>query len=194
LLCSSTPSCLLVCHLTWPGFWQSSCQLPRLSPRLFAGLRPPQSVLLIKGRAITAALGLLGWMQQAGLVPDVFTYSAAISACEWQQALAFLACMRQSGHLPDVISYNAALSACEKGNNGSRHLLFWRFCCSLVTCLTVSVTTLRSVLARRVSSGSRHLVFWRCCSSLVSYRMSSPTLLPSLHVSRESNGSRHWVC
>ena len=38
-------------------------------------------------------LGLLAVMQKAGLVPNVITYNAAISACEkgeqWQQALGF---------------------------------------------------------------------------------------------------------
>merc|ERR1712060_956869 len=54
-----------------------------------------------------------------GLLPDVITYSAAISACEKgqrpQQALQLLRELQLRGLLPDVITYNATISACEKG-------------------------------------------------------------------------------
>ena len=66
-------------------------------------------------------------MQLRGLVPDVITYNASISACEEgrkpqqalrqkpQQALHQLQEMLLRGLLPSVITYNAAISACEKG-------------------------------------------------------------------------------
>ena len=51
-----------------------------------------------------------------GLLPDVITYSAAISACEKgqkpQQALHLLQELQLRGLLPNVITYNAAISAC----------------------------------------------------------------------------------
>ena len=57
-------------------------------------------------------------MRKIGVLPDVITYNAAISACEkgeqWQQVLRILAEMRSVSVLPDVITYNAAISACEK--------------------------------------------------------------------------------
>ena len=53
-----------------------------------------------------AALKLLAEMQDQGLVPDVITYNAAISACEkgsqWQQALKLLAEMQGQGLEPDL--------------------------------------------------------------------------------------------
>ena len=54
-----------------------------------------------------------------GLLPNVITYSAAISACEKgqqpPQAVQLLPDMRRKGLLPSVISYNAAISAREMG-------------------------------------------------------------------------------
>ena len=65
------------------------------------------------------AFGLLHVMPRQGLLPDVISYSAAISACEKgqqpQQALQLLLDMRLKGLLPNVISYSATISACEKG-------------------------------------------------------------------------------
>merc|ERR1712190_431614 len=67
--------------------------------------------------------------QLRGLVPDVITYSAAISACEKgqrpQEALHLLQEMQLRGLVPDVITYSAAISACEKGQQPQQvlHLL-----------------------------------------------------------------------
>jgi hypothetical protein len=51
------------------------------------------------------------------LLPNVFTYSAAISACEkgeqWRQALGVLVWMQEADVMPSVITYNGAISACE---------------------------------------------------------------------------------
>ena len=68
-------------------------------------------------------------MQLRGLVPDVITYSAAISACEKgqqpQHALQLLQEMQYKGIVPNVISYSEAISACEWGQQPQQalHLL-----------------------------------------------------------------------
>ena len=58
-------------------------------------------------------------MRAHGYVPNVITFSAAISACEkggqWERALSLLTEMRAQGVEPNVISFNAAISACDKG-------------------------------------------------------------------------------
>jgi hypothetical protein len=65
-------------------------------------------------------------MLQSGLVPNVITYCAAISAGEegeqWQHALGLLAEMQQSGLAPYVITYNGALTACERTAIRPTHL------------------------------------------------------------------------
>ena len=63
-------------------------------------------------------------LQLRGLLPDVITYSAAISACEKgqkpQQALHLLQELQLRGLLPDVITYSAAIRACENGPRAPR--------------------------------------------------------------------------
>ncbi|CAK0851248.1 unnamed protein product [Prorocentrum cordatum] len=59
-------------------------------------------------------------MCEATVEPNIFSYSAGISACEkgeqWQPALALLSEMREAKVSPDVIyTYSAGISACEKG-------------------------------------------------------------------------------
>ena len=58
-------------------------------------------------------------MSQQGVVPEVITYNALISACEKgtqpERALKLLDTMKQEGVVPGVITYNALISACEKG-------------------------------------------------------------------------------
>ena len=58
-------------------------------------------------------------MKQQGVVPDVITYSALISACEkgnqLEQALGFFEAIKQQGLVPNLITYSALISACEKG-------------------------------------------------------------------------------
>ena len=60
------------------------------------------------------------------VVPNVYTYSAAISACEkggqWKRALELFAEMERAGVARDVVIYNAAISACEKGGQWERAL------------------------------------------------------------------------
>ena len=58
-------------------------------------------------------------LQPRGLLPNVITYSAAISACEKgqkpHQALHLLQDLQLRGLLPNVITHNAAIRACAKG-------------------------------------------------------------------------------
>ena len=57
-------------------------------------------------------------MKQKGVVPNVITYNALISACEKgkqpEQAMEVFKAMQQQGVVPDVITYSALISACEK--------------------------------------------------------------------------------
>ena len=52
-------------------------------------------------------------LREADFVPNVFSYNAAISACEkaqhWQQALGLLAVMQEADFVLNAITYNAAL-------------------------------------------------------------------------------------
>ena len=63
------------------------------------------------------ALSLLRRMKEAGLSPDIQTYSSVISACEaagqWQRALGIL--QRMKDEEKNLYCFNAAISACEKG-------------------------------------------------------------------------------
>ena len=58
-------------------------------------------------------------MQRHGVVPNVITYNALISACEKgkqpERALGVLEAMQQQGLEPNAITYNALISSCEKG-------------------------------------------------------------------------------
>ena len=66
-----------------------------------------------------ALLFLHGFLPQAGLTPDVFSFTAAISAMEkaanGDQALALLACAKRIlPEGPNMVLYSAVISACEK--------------------------------------------------------------------------------
>ena len=58
-------------------------------------------------------------MRRHAIVPDVATYSAAISVCEkgqqHPQALRFLRALQRHAIVPDVVTYGAVISVCEKG-------------------------------------------------------------------------------
>ena len=62
-------------------------------------------------------------MQQADLVPNVISYSAAISACEkgeqWQEALGLLAKMQKGEWVLKVISHSAAILPASRVSNDS---------------------------------------------------------------------------
>ncbi len=53
------------------------------------------------------------------MVPDVFTYSVLISACEKgkqpEWALEVLKAMQRQGVVPAAMTWNALMSTCEKG-------------------------------------------------------------------------------
>ena len=61
-------------------------------------------------------LKLIHRMQQKGVVPTIFTYSALISDCEKgkqpERALEVFQAMQRQGVVPDVIKYSAVVSAC----------------------------------------------------------------------------------
>ncbi len=69
---------------------------------------------------------LLLTMRASEVLADVFTYNAAISACEkgwqWERARELFRAMPACGVQADVITYSAAISACEKGGQGERAL------------------------------------------------------------------------
>ena len=71
-------------------------------------------------------VGSVSELQLRGLLPNVITYSAAISACakglQPDHALRLLQDMQHQGLMPDVITYNAAISACEKGRTPQQAL------------------------------------------------------------------------
>jgi pentatricopeptide repeat protein len=75
---------------------------------------------VIKKGSWKNALQCLENLRNGGISPDIFVYSAAISACgkgsQAQPALDLLGEMKAAGLKPNVIAYNAAISAC--GNGG----------------------------------------------------------------------------
>lgn len=66
------------------------------------------------------ALELLDEMKRSGLNPDVYSYSAAISACEkdkqWEKALEIFEKMQIQNVNPDVVAFNSAITACSQGS------------------------------------------------------------------------------
>jgi len=60
-------------------------------------------------------------MRRQGVVPNVVTYSALVSACEkgerLGQALKMFVAMQRQGVAPDVVTYCALISACEKSTH-----------------------------------------------------------------------------
>ena len=65
------------------------------------------------------ALAILEAMQRRGLVPNVITYNALISALEKGnqpgEALEIFKEMKQYGTVPNVITYSTLISTLEKG-------------------------------------------------------------------------------
>jgi len=70
-------------------------------------------------RQLEKVLGIISAIHRQGLVPNVVTFNALISACEKAletvQALETLDAMLRSGAVPDMIVYNALVKACETG-------------------------------------------------------------------------------
>ena len=65
-------------------------------------------------------------MKQQGVVPNVITYNALISACEKgkqpRRTIEILQAMQGQGLVPNVITYSALISACGKGKKPKRVL------------------------------------------------------------------------
>jgi len=57
-------------------------------------------------------------MQEQGLIPNVITYSALISACEKsyqvEKAFGLFETMQRQGVVPNEITYSALITACER--------------------------------------------------------------------------------
>ena len=158
---------------------------------LWRGVRTPQSrsvgQCLRKG---PAALGNLRATRGRTIVPDVFTdivpnvttYSAAISACEkgqlHQQALRLLRAVQCHAIVPDVITCSAAISACGKGQQHQRALHLLKRCGAVPSC-RIRLLMCCHQHARQVSSTSRHNISFVRGGTMPSGRMGSPTVLPS---------------
>jgi len=71
-------------------------------------------------------------MQLQGVVADVITYSALISACDKgkqpERALEFMDAMQLQGVVINLITYNSLISSCEKGKQPERALKSWTQC------------------------------------------------------------------
>ncbi|MDB0542748.1 hypothetical protein LBW62_16325 [Ralstonia solanacearum] len=87
--------------------------------------------LLRLGGDFTRSMELLQAVKDAGICPNVVTYSAAISACEKagrvDEALALLNELKAMGGddpmmRPNVVTYSAAISACEKAGRADHAL------------------------------------------------------------------------
>ena len=65
-------------------------------------------------------------MQRQGVVPDVISYNAVISACEKgkqpERAMRIFEATQQQGVVPNIVTYSALISACEKGEQPERAL------------------------------------------------------------------------
>ena len=59
-------------------------------------------------------------MKQQGVIPNVITYSALISACEkanqLEWAFRLFQAMKKQSIVPNTVTYSALISACEKVN------------------------------------------------------------------------------
>ncbi|CAK9104702.1 Pentatricopeptide repeat-containing protein At1g62930 [Durusdinium trenchii] len=83
-----------------------------------------------RGNSWQGALDLLGTMSLQQLIPDVITFSAAISAAgiQWPVVIELLESSIQLRVTPNQISYSASISACEKGHQ-------WITALDLLSCM-----------------------------------------------------------
>jgi len=81
-----------------------------------------------KGKQWRRAVGLLEHMRDQEVPPNVFSYTAAMSACskgkkkQWLVALTLLSQMKKEEIMPNAFSYTACISACETGLQWERAL------------------------------------------------------------------------
>jgi len=77
-------------------------------------------------------------MRRHAIVPEVFTYSAAISVCgkrqRHQQALHLLRVIQRHAIAPDVATYRAASSVCRRASSTSRPYISYERCSALPSC------------------------------------------------------------
>lgn len=67
-------------------------------------------------------------MKDKGLPLDSYCYTAAIEACDWQQALKLLAEMEERGIVPSEVTFSVTIKACGEGGQ-------WRKALDLVECM-----------------------------------------------------------
>ena len=114
------------------------------------------------------ALSLLRRMREEGLIPDVATYSAAISACdsagEWQRALGVLQMMidddrtaETNSTLLNLYCFNAAISACEKGQAWVEALELYERMLDTGEPIRPNIITLNSLLVALENAGQKEL-------------------------------------
>lgn len=114
------------------------------------------------------SLALLRRMSEDGVVPDVATYSATISACEsageWQRALGVLQRMIDDENDLDgepsrlnLYCFNAAISACEKGHAWVEALELYERMLEIGDPVQPNVVTLSSLLESLERAGQREL-------------------------------------
>lgn len=111
------------------------------------------------------ALSLLRRMREDGLIPDVATFSATISACEaageWQRALGVLQMMMDDhskrNDLMNIYCFNAAISACEKGQAWVEALELYERMLDIGGPIFPNVVTLNSLLVALESAGQKEL-------------------------------------
>ena len=87
------------------------------------------SLLLVSEQSRwTLALQICRDMNLMRLRANLFTYSAAISACQdvWQQAILLLDAMEEGSIVPNAVCYTTAMNACEKGGQWERALAIYQ--------------------------------------------------------------------
>ena len=122
-------------------------------------------------------------MQRQGLMPDVISYNAGISACDkggkWKHALLLLEDLRKKDATPDVTSYSAGISACGKGGKlkGALSLLEDR-CKAGITPNSINFNAAISACAKGGKDGTHcRCRCWKTCAS--STRCSKALLIAS---------------
>jgi pentatricopeptide repeat domain-containing protein 1 len=114
------------------------------------------------------SLGLLRRMREGNLVPDVPTYSSAISSCEaageWQRALGVLQMMmdddadlENDSSLLNLYCFNAAISACEKGGAWVEALELYERMLDIGGSIYPNFVTLSSLVVALDNAGQKEL-------------------------------------
>jgi len=127
------------------------------------------------------------------LAPDVFTYRAAVGACEMgqqrRQAAYLLRAMQRQATVQVVAAWRAAVSACEKGPAASAGLTPLTGVAAPLTRMWVR-TARPSARAKGASSDSRPFISCERCRARPSGRGWLRTVPPSVRTKRGSSVSR----